>query len=49
MAEVYDIFGKRIQIIPVWLDSRIQVNLSGHSKGLYLLHIGAFTQRLVLE
>ncbi len=48
-VEVYDVFGKRIQIMPGWLDSRIQVNFSGHSKGLYLLRIGAFTQRLVLE
>ncbi len=47
--EVYDMLGKQIQPLIHTQNNSIQLDISGYSKGLYLIRIGHYTQLFVLE
>lgn len=47
--EVYDIFGKRIRPIVNPNGNILNINLSGHSKGMYFIKIGTYSQKIVVE
>jgi hypothetical protein len=47
--EVYDVFGKRVQPIINPNGTSATINLENQSKGIYLVRIGIFKQKIVLE
>lgn len=48
-VEVYDVFGKRIQPLIFQNSNTITLNLANNSKGIYLIRIGSYKQKIVLE